>query len=443
MQKSKCLIYIALICLWVLPNGAMAQGGSPSSINAFSPYTFYGVGDLSVQGSTLLRSMGGIGAGYNNVRQMNYLNPAAFSMVNPKSALFTVGLENQNYYSKTASQSTSYNSFNIRDVGLQLPIAKNMGIGFSVTPLSNVGYRVDMVETDPAILANIGRVAYNYWGDGGITQFKLGYGVQLFKGLSLGGDAIYYHGQITRTFNQTIDPLLDASPIRSSVSNQRENYSRFGMNFGFQYALINKEARTLTLGATYQPRLNLRPKTSRQTVALDVFQDTIISTQSRINTYLPGQLRAGLYYQTPKLGVGLDYALAQWSQFSAGDPVNGVAYRDTHAVMAGVQYTPNANDARNFLRRWTYRAGVRYNTFYMQMNGQNIDDKAITLGLGIPLKQGLSNINVGFEVGQRGSTSTGVFGTKQFQMLKERYFKVSIGLTLFGEDYWFVKYKYD
>ncbi|MFQ8804775.1 MAG: hypothetical protein ACLR8Y_06180 [Alistipes indistinctus] len=67
--------------LLTLPASAFAQG---SSLSAFSPYTFYGLGDFSVQGPAFLRSMGGIGVAYANGRRMNYLNPASYSAVNPR-----------------------------------------------------------------------------------------------------------------------------------------------------------------------------------------------------------------------------------------------------------------------------------------------------------------------------------------------------------------------
>lgn len=72
----------------------------------------------------------------------------------------------------------------------------------------------------------------------------------------------------------------------------------------------------------------------------------------------------------------------------------------------------------------------------MQLKGQNISDKAVTVGVGIPINmKRLSNINVGAEYGVRGNTRRG--------MIRENYFKFSIGLSLFGEDFWFVKPKYD
>ena len=67
-------------------------------------------------------------------------------------------------------------------------------------------------------------------------------------------------------------------------------------------------------------------------------------------------------------------------------------------------------------------------------------DYAITLGAGFPLRKikvgetySQSIINVGFEIGQRGTTEN--------QLIQEKYFKAVVGITL--NDRWFIKRKYD
>lgn len=221
--------------LLTLPASAFAQG---SSLSAFSPYTFYGLGDFSVQGPAFLRSMGGIGVAYANGRRMNYLNPASYSAVNPRSVLFNVGGEMYNIYAKTADSKTSYNTFNVRDVSMQIPLAKRLGFGFSMTPLSDVGYRVKMTEMDPFMLANVGNIVYDYEGEGNTTQFKFGLGWSPFKRFSFGADVIYYHGVITRNFNTIISPMIEEKPQRSMLGTQRETYSQAGVTLGIQYDFI-------------------------------------------------------------------------------------------------------------------------------------------------------------------------------------------------------------
>ena len=170
MQNNKRILRVVLALLLALPAAAWAQS---SSLNTFSPYTFYGIGDFSTQGPGYMRSMGGAGIGLRNALKINYLNPASYSILKQKTFLFNVEIEGNNTYSKTSAAKTSHNSFNVRDIALAFPIARSLGIGISVTPMSSVGYRIEMRDTDPFFLANNMDVLYNYTGEGNVTQAKL------------------------------------------------------------------------------------------------------------------------------------------------------------------------------------------------------------------------------------------------------------------------------
>ena len=416
-----------------LPAGAWAQS---SSINAFSPYTCYGLGDMSTPGTAYLRSMGGIGVAFRNQVMINYMNPASYSAVQPKSFLFNFGMEGQNFYLKTGESKNSYNTFNVRDVGIAFPIARRLGFGLSVTPLSNVGYRMEETVTDPDILATVGQVKYKYSGEGGLTQFKAGVGMEIAKGLSVGAEMIYYLGSIDRYIDQYITPITSSGSYSNMNASTKESVCRIFGNCGIQYDVLATEKRMLTLGVTYQLGGELRSDITKYVPSGDMYADTVSLVTSKSDFTLPSNLTVGLFYQTAKIGVGFDYSYQNWAGKNKADEVNGVKFVDTHSIKVGGQYTPDWGDIRHFYRRLTYRAGFRYSTYYMQLKGQNISDKAVTVGVGIPINmKRLSNINVGAEYGVRGNTRRG--------MIRENYFKFSIGLSLFGEDFWFVKPKYD
>ena len=435
MRNSYRLLGALGALLLLLPTTLSAQS---NSLSAFSPYTFYGLGDMSVQGSAFFRSMGGAGVAYSNYLHMNSLNPASYASVMPRSVLFNVGGEMYNTYANTADAKTSYNTFNIRDINMLIPLTRGLGFGFTMTPLSDVGYRVKMTEMDPLILANVGNVVYEYLGEGNTTQFKFGLGWNPFKNFAFGVDVIYYHGIITRNFNTIITPVISETTERTLYGKQREIYSKAGVIIGAQYNLLANDLRQFTIGMTYRPRVNLRPQSTRSIVAEANFVDTIDVQNSRFDYYLPSSFSVGLAYTT----------------LNAPDPLNGITYSNNHYIKAGVQFVPNPQDVRRYFNRMSYRLGFRYNNYYMNINGHNIDDKAITLGFGFPIRQGLSNINIGFDFGQRGLTASGVYNvpatasggmasSRAYQMVRERYFRVSIELSFFGEDYWFLKPKYE
>ena len=117
MRNNKRIFCFAIItALLAVPVVTFAQ--DESSINTFSPYTFYGVGDFAVQGPSYLRAMGGAGVAFHSPGMSNSLNPAALGAMQRNTFLFNFGMEGQNFYSKTVDKKTSYNTFNIRDVAV-------------------------------------------------------------------------------------------------------------------------------------------------------------------------------------------------------------------------------------------------------------------------------------------------------------------------------------
>jgi hypothetical protein len=120
-----------------------------------------------------------------------------------------------------------------------------------------------------------------------------------------------------------------------------------------------------------------------------------------------------------------------------------VKYVDTHTAKVGISYTPNRFDVRNYFNRISYRAGFRYSNYYQTYNGHTVPQYAVTAGLCFPLKfMGTSTIDLSLEYGLRGSHAL-MNSSPKIGMIRQDYFKVGLGFSLFGEDYWFVRPKYD
>jgi hypothetical protein len=95
----------------------------------------------------------------------------------------------------------------------------------------------------------------------------------------------------------------------------------------------------------------------------------------------------------------------------------------------------------------TYRVGARLGNYYQTFAGENINQLAVTAGIGFPVKiWGASSINLGFEYGRLSShASTQLKGAK-VGLVTQNYYKISLGFTLFSldtSDYWFVRQKFD
>ncbi len=123
----------------------------------------------------------------------------------------------------------------------------------------------------------------------------------------------------------------------------------------------------------------------------------------------------------------------------------GVGYEDASRFSAGGFFIPDYSSFTSYWKRIVYRLGVRYEETGLLVKDIPLNDFGISFGLGLPLGAPIpttnslqyagmfSNVNIGFELGRRGTTTYG--------RIEEDYFKVSISLSL--NDKWFVKRKYD
>ena len=435
MIKLTNRVILATVAIVGLP--MLAVGQNDNSINAYSPYTFYGVGELSTPGTTAQRSMGGVGIASWDPTRSNPLNPASLGNMPQRSFLFNFGMEGANFYAKQNSLKTSYNTFNIRDISIQLPLAKKLGFAFSVNPYSSIGYNVSVRDTNDDIIADLGSVKYIYKGDGGINEYKASIGWSPVKRLSVGASAIFYKGLLERTYGVSITNITGTGTTNTTTIYNKEDVSHFMFNLGAQYDVIYSNDMLLTVGATYDIGGKLKGHSSRYVDSGNVVSDTVSYSNVTGKLALPAKVGVGVFMRRQKYSLGLDYIYSNWERNNVAEPINNMTYHNTNELNIGGSFTPNERDVRRFMNRITYRAGYKYSTNYMAFRGKTLPNHALTLGVGIPIKLfGQTSIDVGLELGRRGTLSSG--------LVRENYLKFSLGLSLFGgDDYWFSRVKYD
>lgn len=433
-----------------------------NSINAFSPYSMFGIGELSTQGTLPMRSMGGVGIAWRSSSMTSLLNPAGYSATMRKSFIFNFGVEgmnivnSQNKYdtsgNKTGMAKNAKNSVNFHDIALQMPLAKGLGLGLSLTPYSSVGYNMTTTEQSDDIWGQIGRVQYNYTGEGDITEVKLGIGWEIFKNFSLGVAGMYYWGDIDRDYTAFVkNDIVGVGNYSSTIGTDNYSVSSFKFQAGLQYNIIANDKRMLTVGATYDLGGSLRPKLTRSIYNDDINSTTVTYENSSSQIRLPEQWAAGVFYQDARIAVGFDYVYQNWGGRNSkiSEQIYGgytVSYVNTSTFKVGIEYTPNRFDVRHYYNRMAYRLGFRYGGYYQSYQGEKIDQYAITAGFGFPIRfLGASAIDFGVEFGGRGSLKSvnSSISNAKIGLIKQQYIKFAIGLTMFGEDYWFVRPKYD
>jgi hypothetical protein len=155
--------------------------------------------------------------------------------------------------------------------------------------------------------------------------------------------------------------------------------------------------------------------------------------------YIPLMQSVGLGFKSgDKVTVLLDGGYQQWSKF-LGFGGDNQHMRDLYKASIGIQYLPSrvAMGQLAYIKKINYRIGVRYNTGNIVLNNKSIGDYAFSAGLGLPAGGGRFRL---FAMANL-SGEWGVMGTSQNNLVQEKYFKFTIGLTF--NDRWFLKTKYD
>ena len=448
MKKIESILVVAAALLMLFPAQLRAQDDNPLAGIGYSPYSLFGFGDLVRQGTTYNTMMGGIGIGDRNVRNINILNPAGITARELKSFMVDFGLENRNVIyegnaarsiSPTASgvQRSASNTFNMHNLVVSFPIASQGAFKVGIMPYSSVNYDFEAHETSDELIASVGDITYTRTGRGGLYKAFLGAGVTLFDRLSLGIDANYYFGRIVRSSSATFE---NATSYRYLETGWRDNVSCFGAKAGLQYSQPLTKALVATVGVPYDFNTKLRGSQTRFAYGEYSATDTIYHKVSNLENYaIPGEIGAGITLRySDQWMIGFDYTRQDWSKVDFGgypgvDFSSGVAQN----FRAGFEVTPNRYDVRSgfghFLRRVTYRGGAYHERSFMQLGGHPVAATGITLGFGLPVFRYYNSLNLGVDIGQR--------GTLKSNQIRERYFLITISFNL--HDIWFIKPLYN
>ena len=441
MFRKLELVVAALLLLMVRP-----YAGAQETLagTGYSPYSLFGFGDMSRIGSTYNLSMGGIGIGDRNVRYLNFINPAAVTAREPRSFMMDFGLENRNVlYQGNASTSlgtsaegsltSASNSFNMHHIVASLPIGTKGAFKLGIMPYSTIAYDFKSEETSDELLASVGDISYEKVGQGGVYQAVLGAGVTLWNRLSVGADLNYYFGSLSR---YSTAEFTTSSSYRTLRSGWDYNVSCFGGKVGVQYSQRISNALGAIIGATYQIPSSLRGGEKRYAYGESSSKtDTITNNSFPLSGYtVPGEIGAGVSLRyADKWMVGFDYTRPDWrGVLFEGTPGVDFSAGVAQSFKAGFELTPNRYDVRHWLRRITYRGGAYRERSYVNLGGEPVYSTGVTLGIGIPVFRYYNSINVGIDLGQRGTLTN--------NLIRERYFLFTVSFNL--HDIWFIPVLY-
>jgi hypothetical protein len=430
-------IYLILVT-FIMCIPAFAQEGAHG---AYSPYSIYGIGDISKEGTAFNKGMGGTGIATRNKRFINYLNPAAVTARDSLSFMADFGLSQKNTVYKQGDLKSAKNTFNIYDFVMSFPIYRSSAFMVGITPFSDVGYDFSSIETDPEIIGNTGNITYDSFGTGSVYQVFLGAGVTFWKKLSLGAEAIYYFGNIDKVTNMD----YSNNSYRSLNSGNDLTISAFTGKFGLQYDQKLGGKVSMTLGATYRMGAGMKGYATEYRYAnLSSVSDTLkynVDTLAHTGVRIADEIGVGIALKGgDKWTAEFNYLRSDWTK-SGFDKVAGLGVSGdskfsstvSQSFRAGFEIVPNRNDIRYFFKRCAYRAGVYYDQSYYKLDGNNVNSMGVTLGITLPIFRWYNGLTLGVDMGQRANARN--------NMIRERYAMFVVGFNV--HDIWFRKQQYD
>ena len=398
-----------------------------------SPYSFYGIGDIKFKGSVENRSMGSISVLPDSIH-INIQNPAQLACL--KLTGLALGGTYANTKSKTETQEAKARRTSLDYMIVGIPVGK-VGIGFGLIPYSSVGYKIGRT----AYVTNnnndtIRSIISRYNGIGGVNKVFLGFGYRLTKNINIGGDLQYNFGTIeTNSLQYQTD--LQYGSRENNVSDLR------GVNFdlGITYQKKVNSKYSFFSSLAYTPEAVLTSGNTRNIEIVLVTSSSVrpVETQNigvaDTKIKLPSKLSFGSGFgQVKKWLVGGEISFIQNSVMSNRfTDINGATFENSVRYSLGGFFIPNYNSYSSYYKRMVYRGGVRYENTGLVIQDKSITDFAANIGLGMPLGGTFTNINIGLEIGRR--------GTKYYNLVEENYINLSVGLSL--SDKWFVKRKFD
>lgn len=414
-----------------------------------SPYSRFGLGDLSNTRNAVNRAMGGVAAAYSDYQSVNFLNPASYSQL--RITTFDIGTEINSRTLKDIPGQQKYTSSNLLVNYLQIGIPllnnakafnkhKSWGLNFGLQPMTRVSYKI---STTTRQIDSVGLVNE---GSGGSYYAFAGTGYKI-KNFSVGINFGYLFG--SKDINNRKVFLNDTVDYAKSNIRNKSNYGGVYYSLGAQYFILLKEgkdkkpAEYLRLGAygSMKQKINATTDSVYETFLYDAnggaYEVDSIYKKSNIKSTInyPATYGFGILYEKEgKYSIGIDYTQSKWSTYSFGGVKDQLT--DSWAIHVGGQVTGTRKKSKADRPPLTYRGGFYYGQDIMNVTGK-MPVWAVSLGAALPVfnrnrfSTQFTVINTFLEFGNRGQKSN---------IVKENFLRMGIGFSL--SDLWFRKYKY-
>jgi len=412
-MRSKFLT-IFFILLTIITGRSLAQEENSGG----SPYSIFGIGDLSYYTSTRTYSLGITGVSlFGNY--VNNLNPATMTKLNATT------ISTNFYYgflkSTNGTLENKVSNGNVLGVNIGIPFDQGRGwvmsLGFN--PASLVDYKIKLN-------GNIGGQNYEqtYSGKGGLSRINAGMSYNILRMISLGLEYNYAFGEIkNRNFINFNNSAYTNTRINREIDFQR-SFIKGGVVFEPGRIFKSLALRNLSIGFIYQSGFNL-----------SATQDGIYASASGIDTV---RLNTGTIDIPDMYGVGIsnifgnkyllsaDIVMQDWSKYMEFGKARQ-DFQSSFRAGLGFEIIPDPNN-KSFWGSTTYRIGGFYDKGFYKVSNEDIMSYGVRAGVNIPISK-YNTLDFGINYSIRGKTGEG--------LIKDEYLNLTMGVN-FGE-LWFLR----
>lgn len=255
---------------------------------------------------------------------------------------------------------------------------------------------------------------------------------------------VQYTFRLPWSMNTLRQALPDTAVLKTAWMKNRFTFQNKN-EIDTAHIFIRKPGMRVTFGAVFalpteiNVSYDLLGQTYKQTGTIEQFRDTIIN-----NNEIPGRVKLPAM---AGFGIGLkkdykwqfqaDYMMQMWSQYTAlGENAN---LSNSQRMTAGFQYQPRQAGRGNYMSVVQYRLGAKYFQTALELNNTVLTETSVNFGMSFPapyhsrLGEPVARATFNVEYGFRGTTSN--------NLIKEEFFRVSLGVTI--NDKWFNHLKLD
>lgn len=396
-MKVRWLQIFLLIGILQATVATLASGDSPFAIGSF------GVPVQQVDGRGM--GMGGVSIALRG-ESFSLLNPALLTEFN-RSAISGMVIPAYSFPMDTVTASTN-RSYEFSYVKLVFPIPAKFVFSAALQQVLDFDWEVNRPFTFQGE-----ELTETFRSTGAVFKGEFAVARPLFYGLRGGIGFDFYRGKLS-----DIREMIFQGTFYSfgSAIDVRDEYSYETSGIGVSMGLLFVPNRRFATGLYYTPAFDL---------------DLEEEFQTSSGTTIGRNLVAGMPYSwglgvslrmTNSLLFAFDYDRRNWSTFTIdgeGDP----GYRDEVTYALGMELSSSRRRVRSWLKKTSLRAGYRSRTLPMRVAGDNVGERVVTLGWGIPIGGGIGRVDIGVEMGSRGDLRENA--------MRERLLRFGIAISAF------------